>query len=428
MIPNLLQRIDFVLWRQIHLMPRFCVEYWQKQELKKIVTLAHQFTPFYRDKWKQCGIDSKSLFKDIDLEKFPVISKKTFREISPEKWIHEEWPSSWRYEWKHTSGSTGEPFRFPVSMDTNLTTRFGSKKYRLYYFVRYLLWIGVLSKTLRRIKIVKIAAENPRDDSLYVPISRMKLAPTDVFAELKKYKPQFIYGRVTTIVELARLAESKKISFSFSYAYVHGEALTMAQRKYIQGVFNCEAYNAYGLEEVGEIAVECRNHDGLHMHLESCIFEILDEYDKRVPDGTSGRIVITHFYNHIMPFIRYDTLDRGYIKREKCACGINTPRLFVEGREGTPLFLGNRRFLPVEIIVFMIQFEEVLRFQIIIVSDKKFEIRVISVTGGQDLKIRIFEKFIEVFGVSPDIKIVDNLPQMPSGKNYFILDQTKIVS
>ncbi|MEK7118622.1 MAG: hypothetical protein AAB869_03335, partial [Patescibacteria group bacterium] len=43
--------------------------------------------------------------------------------------------------------------------------------------------------------------------------------------------------------------------------------------------------------------------------------------------------VVTCFNNRLMPLIRYDIGDTGRWIDGECACGLNTPRLFFEGRK-----------------------------------------------------------------------------------------------
>ena len=49
------------------------------------------------------------------------------------------------------------------------------------------------------------------------------------------------------------------------------------------------------------------------MNSETLFVEILDENNRVVPNGTSGRIVITSLFNKAHPFIRYDIGDIGIL-------------------------------------------------------------------------------------------------------------------
>lgn len=353
------------------------------------------------------------------------MSKKLFRQHPIEKWMRSDFSPS-KYTWRQTSGCTGEPFRFPFNVDVNLLKRFGSLQYASYYSHRYLIWQGTPLKLFdEKLRIVKIATADPEDYSLYIPVTHLRKNGPETLLRIQKFKPHFIYGRVTSVVELAHIAAKAKILIAFPFAYVHGEALTESQRMFLKNVFSCDAYNGYGLEEVGEIAVECKFHNGLHIYSETCLFEILDENNEPVPDGETGRIIITHFYNNMMPVIRYETTDYGRVIKERCACGLRTPRLMVLGRVGEVIFVGGKRIMPVEASSNMTKFHaDVLRYQIVKVADDRLEIRIIPTPSfNPEIKEKIPEKYLKNLGVAVNVKIVDNLPYAPSGKNYFFIDK-----
>lgn len=424
--PTLYQRLDFEVWRQIHRLPDFFVKFWQERELKKTVLDAYNNIPLYKELLDKRGINpAQVLLKD--LERLPLMSKKLFRQHPLEKWTRTAKTPPDHYTWRQTSGCTGEPFRFTLNNDFNLLKRFGSNKYATYYSLRYLIWKGVPLETFdKKLKIVKIATADPEDASLYIPVTDLREKTDEVLLKIKTFKPHFIYGRVTSVVELARLAESAALLINFPFAYVHGEKLTETQRVFIEQTFKCQAYNGYGLEEVGEIAVDCKFHDGMHIYEETCIFEILDDENRPVPDGEIGRVVITHFFNDMMPIIRYETTDYGRVSREKCNCGLSTPRLYIEGRVGLVINVCGKRIMPVEASSNMTKFHEnVLRYQIVKVDDDLLEIRIIPTHNfNPAITEKIPEAYLKNLGIKVRVKIVNDLPYRASGKNYFFVDET----
>ena len=426
MKPTLYKRLDFAVWQRIHRLPRFFVEFWQERELKRTVLNAYNNISLYRDLLDKQRIDPESV-RLKDMKKLPITSKKLFRQYPIEKWTRIEKSSPRQYTWRLTSGCTGEPFRFPTNSDENLYARFGSPQFASYYSHRYLLWEGILLKFFnKKIRIVKISHADPKDDSLYIPVTYLREKTSEVFSRLQKFRPLFVYGRVTSVVELARLADTAKFPLKFPFAYVHGEKLTETQRLFLEKIFSCRAYNGYGLEEVGEIAVECRFHKGLHIYEESCIFEVLNEKNENVRDGEIGRIAITHFFNDMMPVIRYETTDYGRIIKEKCECGLRTPRLFVEGREGVIISIGGKRILPAEVISTTEKFN-VLRYQIVKVAYDRLEVRITPAhVFDRGIREKISEAYLEKLGVKADVKIVNDLPYFPSGKDYFFIDETNL--
>src|SRR3989344_5811159 len=123
----------------------------------------------------------------------------------------------------------------------------------------------------------------------------------------------------------------------------------------------------YSFSEFGRIAQECGEHNGMHINSEMFFIEIVGTNGEELEDGREGRIVITSFDNYVMPFIRYDTGDIGRIIREKCQCGRVLPRIFLSGRAGDNIQLGNgRKIHPSQLYkIFNRRFREIKQFQIL---------------------------------------------------------------
>jgi phenylacetate-CoA ligase len=86
----------------------------------------------------------------------------------------------------------------------------------------------------------------------------------------------------------------------------------------------------YGLSEVPgpALAYECRQHEGLHVHDEHFLVEIIDPDTGRwVGPGTEGELVLTSLTTRAMPLIRFRTGDRVRRLEGPCACGNPTERV-----------------------------------------------------------------------------------------------------
>lgn len=92
-------------------------------------------------------------------------------------------------------------------------------------------------------------------------------------------------------------------------------------------------YKYFFRDEIGYIAHECAQKNGMHINSESFLIEILDDYLRPLPLLTTGTIVITVLDNWLMPLIRYTWGVRGYINEDACSCGRQLPRLFLENYE-----------------------------------------------------------------------------------------------
>ncbi len=146
-----------------------------------------------------------------------------------------------------------------------------------------------------------------------------------------------------------------------------GEKLSLFYKELCEKTFKCKVFDSYSMREFGRIAQECGEHNGMHINSEMFFIEIVGTNGEELEDGREGRIVITSFDNYVMPFIRYDTGDIGRIIREKCQCGRVLPRIFLSGRAGDNIQLGNgRKIHPSQLYkIFNRRFREIKQFQIL---------------------------------------------------------------
>lgn len=115
---------------------------------------------------------------------------------------------------------------------------------------------------------------------------------------------------------LCEMIESENLPVVNSLEYLEftGEYLEEDVRRRAEKLFRCATANQYGTGEVNSIAYECPQR---HMHImgENVYVEIINE-----KDGI-GDICVTSLKNRAMPYIRYNTGDKGKILEGGCACG-----------------------------------------------------------------------------------------------------------
>jgi len=108
------------------------------------------------------------------------------------------------------------------------------------------------------------------------------------------------------------------------------EPWTEGMRKRIEEEAGIKAYDIYGLSEIigPGVAVECEQHQGLHIFEDHFYPEIIDpDTGEVLPDGTFGELVLTSLDKFAMPVIRYRTRDLTRIISERCACGRTIRRI-----------------------------------------------------------------------------------------------------
>lgn len=158
-----------------------------------------------------------------------------------------------------------------------------------------------------------------------------------ILSKIKKTQPQLIVGYVDALYELAKFGSEQRIHMPNQKAIHSGAGvLHPYMRKKIEEYFGAKVFNHYGCREIGAIATECDQFDGLHILEHKVYVEILDDNGCPLPNGEEGNIVITDLTNYSMPLIRYAIGDRGAIQDySACNCGTGYRKLsYVSGRTG----------------------------------------------------------------------------------------------
>jgi len=109
-------------------------------------------------------------------------------------------------------------------------------------------------------------------------------------------------------------------------------------RAAVRARFGFDLAQIYGCSEMGAIALQSAAEDGLSVCEETVLVEILDEKDKPVEPGVTGRVVLTSFYNYATLFIRYAIGDYASWRSEKYPSTSSLRQLRrVEGRRRNAL-------------------------------------------------------------------------------------------
>jgi phenylacetate-CoA ligase len=152
------------------------------------------------------------------------------------------------------------------------------------------------------------------------------------------------------------------------------EPWTQSMRKHIESVTNIQAFDIYGLSEIigPGVAIECPQHDGLHIFEDHFYPEIIDPATGKVlPDGEEGELVLTTFSKFAMPMIRYRTRDITALLPGQCACGRTLRRMRRIGRRSDDmLIIRGVNVYPSQIEAVLLEVEGTLpHYQILLTRD-----------------------------------------------------------
>jgi phenylacetate-CoA ligase len=207
--------------------------------------------------------------------------------------------------------------------------------------------------------------------------------------------------------------------FAINTIIAIGEALPEFTREKLKKVFNGNVVSLYSNQENGMLAQECAENKEFHVNSASYHIELLKiDSDEPVSVGEPGRIVVTDFFNHAMPLIRYDTGDIGVWKRE-AECGWNSLVFSsIQGRMVDSIFdTSGNRVSPHTVGMLMLPFDKLLQYQFIQENARQYTLKLNGAQGYYEEAafVAVFKEFL---GPDAEIRIehVHEIPVLASGK------------
>lgn len=127
-----------------------------------------------------------------------------------------------------------------------------------------------------------------------------------------------------------------------------GSHLGMEDRSVIEDLWGAPCSDSYGTHEVGMVASDCVHRNGMHVHEDCVIVELLDPQTKQpVAEGERGTLHITTLFRYGAPFIRYNINDVSAFMPGTCACGSTLARLSrIYGRSDNMIKLRGVNIFP----------------------------------------------------------------------------------
>jgi phenylacetate-CoA ligase len=416
-----LQRFSFYF---LHLRSPQATRRWQAGLLRRVVRHSAANIPLYREILASANVSPDDIRTFDDISRLPVLSKKTFTGIFAEEYTNLNRPLS--ALWVQTSGTAGAPFTFAASglYNNDRTSRFLRFK--------FMVWEGVPVRTLQAMRVAQIKIRSrSSSNKLFLAVRDFLQKPEEAVAALVSFEPMVIESYSAILLELAKVVEKKQSPLAPRYVVSFGEKLSPSSRVYIERTLKTKIFDRYGTEEMGVIGVECAQHDGFHINIESVIIEITDDAGNPLPPGSSGRVIGTDLMNYNMPFIRYDTSDHGVMTFDRCACGLRTPRIWIEGRYSAYLTFNERKIHHLEFDGALDGFmNHIFQYQVAKLDEHRLEVRIVPSTSSDTEKSTraITEKLQDLVGPNITVTVLtaSSVPIVGRGKSQIIVDESAV--
>lgn len=394
----------------------------QSKELAVMVKRMSDNVPFYRDKFKEIGIESGDIKSVDQLKYLPFTTKNDLRDNYPFGLFTT--PQSDIVRIHASSGTTGKPTVVGYTRDD------------------LEIWAEVVARSLTMAGIhsgdtIQIAyGYGPFTGGLGLHYGAEKIGATVIPISVGNTKKQlqFMTDFNATVLACtpsfaAHLGESirnngiSEKDIKLRIGIFGAEPWTNELRSQIERLINIKAYDIYGLSEVigPGVSMECPCHCGNHVFEDHFIPEIIDpETLEILPDGEIGELVFTTVSKIAMPLLRYRTRDLTRLYRDKCDCGRTLVRMEkCMGRSDDMLIIRGVNIFPSQVESVLMEISETTpHYQLIIKRENNLDTLEIlveidekswsdSIRELEGIRSRIDQNIKSMLGISAKIRLVE---------------------
>ena len=402
------------------------IKNYQWEEVSRMLWHTYKNVPYYYEIFKDAGLTPKDIKCPEDYLRIPILTKDKLRK-NLGRMIHEKINRK-KLRRDSTGGSTGEPT--PYYQGYNYFTYFAASNYRTLAWTGWdfgdkIIELFGCSFDVRWNKYMKKRINNAfRNTHNILAFDMSKDAMSRYIREIKSFQPDLIIGYVEPLYLLACYLIEQGLQPNIRTRAVISTAGTLYnfQRETIESAFNCSVYNRYGSRELGSIAHECTENNGLHINAETVYLEVIRD-GRLCESGEEGELVITSLVNFDMPFIRYAIGDRGILAETDrlCPCGRGLPLLErVTGRVQDIIVTPSGEIVAGEFFPHLFkEVDNVRQFQVVQKNTNELFIKVAPLDANRKIGIDFAQRKISKFlgeEINVVFQVVDAITPSVSGK------------
>src|SRR3989442_8150318 len=301
--------------RLLGLPPSSFIDAMQQARFRRTLRLAAERSPFYREQFRQRGIDVRRIEHPSQLGDF-YTTGEDLRAFGAEQFLTGRADTAFE-----TTGTTS-----PVPKRVFFSRREVATMGRINALWLYLLGLRrndrVLSAFDCSFWVSPWVLRSGLDYLKCFHVEAGKIDPEEFYERARAYKPTVIFGEPSWIVRLSEIAADRNV-WPVKFLFAGGENITEAARKLTEHAWQAPLYLNYGqTESFGALGAECKMRDGYHRNDLYFFFELADT-DK---DGY-GEVDYTTLARDVMPLIRYRSTDVYRVIDDNSECWAFASRL-----------------------------------------------------------------------------------------------------
>lgn len=395
---------------------------YQHSRLTPLLLHARKQVPFYRTR-----LDAIFDGDEIDFTRWrdiPILDRETARKNQSRMRAKKLQAALGEVHRRETSGSMGRPLSFAINNLVDVANlAMTDRLYRWWGFDGAKTMINFVPPRLELPNPEKTVTHGWRSGFLNgVNILRSSGGDVDAHIDwLCKNPAEYLVSYPSLIRSLAERVAERGVDLRYERIVTRGWVVDSETWTLCEQVFGAALVDQYGANEIGQVACQCPHCKLYHVNSEGVLLELLDDSGEPVAPGSSGRVVLTSFYNYAMPFIRYEIGDVAQLAREDAVCEVTLPSIArIMGRYRNTFTLRDGRTIYPN--PSMGTFRKHLPYRQIQVVQTKFdelEVRYVPTDDTDRINIAELQSWLcEELGANFTVRLlpVEEIVALPSGK------------
>lgn len=340
----------------------------QLERLKWQVKRCYNDSEFYRERFDKAGLKPDDIKSLDDVEKIPIVTKEELRQEQINHPPLGRYTVAPRRDWRELHPSTGTT---GIPINTIWTQR--DVEYLTQWTARTMWSFGIRSGDIIQnsfsyglwVAGVSVHYAAARIGCFVLPIgATMTERQLDYFVNPGSTVMVATPSYALYLAERMRQRGISPDQIPMRLGAFGGEGGTEvpATRKKIEQGLGIDAYDYYGLAEIGPTcASECKRKAGIHWAEDHILVETVNKDTReRCAPGEIGVLVLTSLTREGTPLIRYWTNDYARLDFEKCDCGRTHVRAVggILGRADDMIIYKGENFYPVQVEKVVRSFKE----------------------------------------------------------------------
>ncbi|PKO62255.1 MAG: hypothetical protein CVU24_04885 [Betaproteobacteria bacterium HGW-Betaproteobacteria-18] len=333
----------------------------QNQQLAALLAYAAQHSERYRDllDWRAVQPDNAHAL----LQTLPPLQRAELQESADRVTCQPAPAHHGELHLLQTSGSSGEPVKVQVSDAAMLVRAAVMLRSYLWHLPGFEHRVAHISAKVAKDDTARQGVHTTHWGSPFFPLYRTGdnvglNIQTDIKRQLEWLAQTSPGVLITYPSNLQRLLERAEQTgqkpVGLHHVRLNGETVPEGLAQKLQEQWGARLSAVYSSEEMGVMAVDCPQGQGMHVMVESVVLEVVRDDGTPCEPGETGRVLVTDLHNFATPLIRYEIRDLAEVG-PPCPCGRHLPLLrriqgryrnmvtLPDGRRYWPL-LGLRRF------------------------------------------------------------------------------------